>query len=177
MSGWAADWRAAADQLQLQRADLTALSGRLIDSSWLVWNEEHDEWFADLPVVLNLDDGRQLEVSWQKFDELSITWNTIDTQVSPRWPWPYWPLSWRRAGHPALLANEGSRIIGVAATMHRFVTTQVEPPTGERAEVWLTSALWLQTTGPGLHIFNALDENGLSDTAPATSEDLRSSPL
>lgn len=44
-----------------------------------------------MPIVLRLDHGPQLEVCWEKFDDLSITWDTIDVTVKPR-AWVEWPL-------------------------------------------------------------------------------------
>jgi hypothetical protein len=111
-----------------------------------------------------LDDGRQLEICWEKFDDLSITWNTIDLSVSPK-AWVEWPLEWRDAAHPALLACAGATIHDVRATTFRFTTQNVDHP-HEVSEVWLTAGIWLATGGSGVHIFNALDENGLSDERP-----------
>lgn len=41
----------------------------------------------------------------------------------------------------------------------------------------ITSGIWLQTARSGLHIFNALDENGLSNEPPLASAELRRLPI
>lgn len=42
-------------------------------------------WLADCPVVLDFD-GERLEINHQKFDDLSITWNSVDVTRAPMWP-------------------------------------------------------------------------------------------
>ncbi|MGV9365649.1 hypothetical protein [Amycolatopsis sp. NPDC003731] len=69
VSGWVPAFLPADDQLDRQAARLRSLTGHRIAETWTVWSLEHDEWFADLPVVLRLDDGPQLEVCWEKFDQ------------------------------------------------------------------------------------------------------------
>jgi hypothetical protein len=63
------------------------------------------------------------------------------------------------------LACVGATIHDVRATTFRFTTQNVDHP-HEVSEVWLTAGIWLATGGSGVHIFNALDENGLSDERP-----------
>ncbi len=178
ISGWTPQWAPASDQLNLQRTNLLRLRGHRIVDSWLVWDLDHDTWFADLPVILMLDDGRQLEVSWQKFDDLSITWNTIDVSTTPT-AWVTWPLTWRSQGHESLQAVTGRTITAVASTEHRFATRHVSPPppSAEVNSTWLVGGLWLETDHAGLHIFNALDENGLTNDPVQAGEDNRLLPL
>lgn len=44
--------------------------------AWLVWDVQDNEWFSDCPVLLSFT-GEQVEVNHQKFDDPSITWNTV----------------------------------------------------------------------------------------------------
>jgi hypothetical protein len=171
VSGWQPVWQPAETQLRHQAGQLTSLRGRRVVDAWIVWNLEHDKWFADLPVVIEFDDGRRFEVSWQKFDELSISWNSIDVAVTPI-AWVTWPLQWRSQGHPALRNIVGCAVRTVDATQHRFTTHRVDAP-GNTSAVWLTSGIWLETTGAGLHLFNALDENGLSEDLPVDGTEFR----
>jgi hypothetical protein len=101
VSGWKPDFLSADEQFDRQTTRLRSIIGLRLTETWLVWNLEHDEWFADLPVVLRLNDGPQLEVCWEKMDDLSVTWDTIDVTVTPK-AWVEWPLEWRREAHPAL---------------------------------------------------------------------------
>ena len=171
VSGWQPAWEAAQTQLQLQAVRLGSLREHSIVDAWIVWNLEHDKWFADLPVVLEFDDGRRLEVSWQTFDELSISWNTIDVAVTPL-AWVTWPLEWRSQNHPALRNVVGQVVRRVEATQH-LVTTRRVDAAADTSSAWMTSGVWLQTTGSGLHLFNALDENGLSNNPPVDGAELR----
>ncbi|UJW31007.1 hypothetical protein L3Q67_38400 [Saccharothrix sp. AJ9571] len=68
-----------------------------MDQTWTVWGLAHDEWIADLPVVLRLEQGPQLEICWEKFDDLWITWDTIDVAVEPE-AWVKLPQAGDRGG-------------------------------------------------------------------------------
>lgn len=85
---------------------LRNLIGRRLTRAWLVWDIADNEWFADSPVLLDFD-GEQLEVNHQKFDDLSITWNTIDPRKPIRWPGEEFDLEWRQGMYPKLAAFEG----------------------------------------------------------------------
>lgn len=177
--GWSARWAPVRDQLADRREELLSLRGKTIVDSWLVWDLQHDKWFTDLPVVFLLDDQRRLEVSWMKFDELSLTWDTIDLDARPT-GWVDWPLAWRSQGHDALRAVTGHRINSVSFTEHLFTTQQVTPPPPMGAEwssVWLVGGLLMSTDAGDLHIFNALDENGLSHGPFQTDQQHRLLPL
>lgn len=143
-------------------------------AAWTAWIVEDDEWFADLPVVLQLKSGRQFEVCWEKFDDLSITWDTIDLAVTPQ-AWVEWPLGWRIQQDLPFGTALASPITEVAASRFLFRTENVEHPHDVRA-TWLTAGLWVGTQLGGIHVFNALDENGVSADRPAQDEthDLRS---
>ncbi|MBN6039073.1 hypothetical protein [Amycolatopsis sp. 195334CR] len=169
VSGWLPAFLPADEQLHRQAARLRSLSGLRVAQTWTIWNLAFDEWFADLPVVLRLERGPQLEISWAKLDDLSLTWDTIDVAVEPE-PWFDWPLEWRRAAHPALAAIEGEALQRISATSFRFVTENVADASDVQ-EAWLTTGLWLATNRGGLHVFNALDENGLSAQTPPLDTD------
>ncbi|MFD7307706.1 hypothetical protein [Promicromonospora sp. NPDC059942] len=164
VSGWRPNFLPADEQFQRQAQRLGDLVSDQVAETWVVWNLDFDEWFADLPVVLRLASGRQLEVCWEKFDDCSITWNTIDLTETPR-GWVEWPLRWRRAAHAALEAIEHETIREVRTTTFEFTTHSVTGPCGS-ASTWLTTGVWLGTGTGGLHVFNALDENGVSGQRP-----------
>ncbi|NJC86453.1 hypothetical protein HC030_28525, partial [Planosporangium mesophilum] len=135
---------------------------------------EHDEWFADLPVVLRTEEA-QLEVCAKKLDDLSVTWSTIDLAVTPT-AWVEWTLKWRRDAHPALRRAAGQVIRQVSVMEHSFTTQRVHPPAepGEgRSSGWLLGGLVLELDQGCLQIYNALDENGLSSEPPRRSPDFR----
>jgi hypothetical protein len=163
------DFLSADTQLDRQAARLRSLSGLRVGETWTVWDLERDRWFADLPVVLRLEHGPRLEVCWEQLDALSITWDTIDVTVRPR-AWVDGPLEWRHAAHPALEATVGATLGRISATTFHFVITNAADPQDTRAN-WLTTGLWLATNSGGLHIYNALDENGLSTETPPRDAD------
>lgn len=96
---------------------LQSLVGRRLVSSWLVWDRDTDEWFADCPVLLAFD-GEQVEINHQKFDDLSITWNTIDPDGQITWPGGddnepdvhAFHLSWRNDADAALATLNGQKL-------------------------------------------------------------------
>lgn len=170
VSGWRADFRPAEEQLSTQAERLRTLVGDEVSSTWVVWQLQHDSWFADMPVVLKFRSGVQLEIAWQKFDELSVSWNTIDTDRPPAaWPW-FDSFRWRPDGLPELVAAVGRRIKGIAVTSFESETTDVTDPritnTKDVHSAWLTSGIWFDLGATGLHIYNSLDENAVADAAP-----------
>ncbi|MCA4751816.1 hypothetical protein [Mycolicibacterium fortuitum] len=90
---------------------LHAQVGRRLTRSWLVWNRTNDEWIADCPVLLDFE-GEQVEITHQKVDDLSITWNVID----PGAPISYGEdpkdisLAWRDDACPRLAALHGQQL-------------------------------------------------------------------
>lgn len=169
ISGWRADWRPAPEQLSRHADALGALVGARLTGAWTIWIGESD-WFADMPVVLQFDGVQQLEVCWQKLDDISISWNTIDVEVAPK----AWidNLSWRSWAHTELQMNRGRTVTSVAGTEAILTTSDVDYPHRVPRRSELIGGLWLATTGPGLHVFNALDENGLSTVEPETLKPL-----
>ena len=160
IAGWQPEWRSGAEQVNRHADALVSLVGAKLTGAWSIWIDESD-WYADMPVVLQFDGSRQLEICWQKFDDLSISWNTINIDLTPRGSFDH--LSWRPWAHLALRKNRGQTVSSVAATESVFTRSDVDHPHREHSTTF-TGGLWLATTGPGLHIFNALDENGLATT-------------
>ncbi|WP_280430937.1 hypothetical protein [Nocardia brasiliensis] len=96
---------------------LHTLVGRRLCRSWLVWDRDADEWFADCPVLLAFD-GEQVEISHQKFGDLSVTWNSVDPVGQTTWtngddndPEVYtFHLGWRYDTRPELAALENQQL-------------------------------------------------------------------
>ncbi|MEU1617245.1 hypothetical protein ABZ479_08040 [Streptomyces sp. NPDC005722] len=83
---------------------LRALVGRRLTHVWLVWDVEDDEWFPDCPVLLDFT-GEQVEVNHHKFDDLSLTWNTVDPHQ--RVLWADFDLQWRHDLRPEAQSLQG----------------------------------------------------------------------
>jgi hypothetical protein len=96
---------------------LQALAGRRLRHIWLLWDLDDDRWFADGPVLLDFE-GEQVEVSHKRFDDLSITWNTVDPSEQQTWTWGDWGhpddypvrLGWRHDAHPQTVALQGQQL-------------------------------------------------------------------
>ncbi|MEH7074268.1 hypothetical protein [Neobacillus drentensis] len=56
---------------------LQGLKGKIIEEVWVAWEQNQDEWFNDLPVILRFDDC-QLELCAFKTDQYAITFDQID---------------------------------------------------------------------------------------------------
>lgn len=175
VSGWQPNWLTARDQLRAHAVMLKELRGQCITHAWIVWDNQHDKWFADLPVVVRFEDGRQLEVCWQKFGDLSTTWNTIDVEVTPI-AWATWPLTWRPNGHLALDLVIRDTLTDAAVRSISSRRGRSLPPERLRRQPTphgYAGGSWLQARQAGLHTFNALDENSLSNDEPGQESSQR----
>lgn len=135
---------------------LAGLAGRRLRHVWLVWDLDTDEWFTDAPVLLDFG-AEQVEIDHQKFDDLSITWNTID----PSRPIEdsYFHLAWRAEPLPDLTDLPGRRLCDVA-----LLEWAGDPP--DMADNSL--AVGFDLAPAWLTVFNALDENGLEHQPPGS---------
>jgi hypothetical protein len=131
---------------------LAGLVGRRLTHAWLLWDRDAGEWFADAPVLLDFD-GEQLEIQHQKFDDLSITWAITD----PNRPvsFPEVDLAWRSGAMPDLARLEDQCLREISL---------LEWQGGDLADGMV--AVHLRFGDGQLTVDNALDENGLSFTAP-----------
>lgn len=131
---------------------LRAPAGRPLTCSWLVREVEGDAWFSDCPVLLDFA-GEQVGINHEKFDDLSITWNTVD----PRQPvvWPGFDLLWRHDTSPELLALQGEVLQDV----------ELLEWTGEDMAQGMVAVCFRLPRGR-LTVYNALDENGLGFGSP-----------
>lgn len=119
-----------------------------------MWDLESDEWWADGPVLLDFD-GEQVEINHQKFDDLSVTWNTVDTSRPLRWGDGSDELGWRRGVPPALAALRGQTLRGVEL---------LERAGGDVADE--TVAVSFEFPDSQVTVCNNLDENGLEFGSP-----------
>lgn len=177
ISGWQPDWQEGTEQISRHADALASLIGTELTGAWTARIGSQDQWFADMPVVLQFSDGRQLELCWQKFDELSVSWNTIDLNGELVWPAPEIDtLSWRPWAHDALTAMRSARVTNVARTEFLFTTSDVDYPHRPQSKTWLTGGVWFGASELGLHVFNALDENGLSNSTEGQTRSMLAPP-
>src|SRR5882724_9800448 len=94
VSPWVQQQAPARDQLELQHTRLLGLRVHRIVDSCPVW-----------------EGGRHLEVSWQKFDDMAITWSTVDVSTPPI-ACVTWPSSWRLNRQASLRTIAGNTNAG-----------------------------------------------------------------
>lgn len=156
IEGYRSNWLNGRDSITATHSRrLAALAGRKLLHVWLAWDLDDDEWFSDAPVLLTFDDDEQVEIDHQKFDDLSVTWNTID----PAQPIedPGFHLAWRPEPLPQL-ANLSGR------TLDHVELLEWAGTDGDMANGSID--VGLDFTSAWLTVFNALDENGLAHDLP-----------
>lgn len=136
---------------------LAALAGRRLAGFAVVRFVEDGDWFADLPVVLDFD-GIRVEVCHWKFDELSISWNEIDTTAAVT-GWESSEFTPRWSGDHESLAP----LVGRELTAVRLLEWRPRPPGRDMAAG--TVAVEFVFGEDFLRIVNGLDENSLETGA------------
>jgi hypothetical protein len=130
---------------------LHGLVGRRLTATWVVWDADNDEWFADCPVILDFA-GDRLEINHQKLSDLSITWNSVDVTRAPAWPTTdAFRLVWRD-DVPSVLVDQREQVLEAVELL--------EWTGGDLADGGV--AVGLRFAGGWLTIYNALDENGIA---------------
>ncbi|WP_220448680.1 hypothetical protein [Nonomuraea mesophila] len=130
---------------------LAALGGRRLTGFAIVRFVEDGDWFADWPVVLDFD-GVRVEICHWKFDELSISWNTIDTTAAiTGWEYVEETPAWSSADE-RLEPFIGQELREVALLEWR-------PSSYDLADG--TLAVEFLFNAGRFHIANALDENSI----------------
>ncbi|MEU8686749.1 hypothetical protein [Streptomyces sp. NPDC048611] len=131
---------------------LRGLAGRTLTGVWMVWDLRDDEWFSDCPVLFDFD-GEQVEINHHKFDDLSLTWNTVAPHRPVRWPG--FDLRWRPEPQPELDALRG-------LSLERVELLEWAGEDLARSNVDVSFVFEASRAT----VFNALDENGLSFGPP-----------
>jgi hypothetical protein len=96
---------------------LQALAGSRLRHAWLLWDLDADEWFTNGPVLLDFG-HEQVEINHLKFDDLSVTWNSVDPVGQSAWTngdsEEYWfRLAWRHDARAELAALQGQQLQAV----------------------------------------------------------------
>jgi hypothetical protein len=133
---------------------LARLAGLTLQHVWLLWDLTDDEWFTDAPVLLQFGD-EQVEIDHQKFDDVSITWNTINP--AQKIEDDFFHLAWRPEPLPPLTELPGQTLDHVEL---------LEWSSGPNDMANGSIALGFNFPPAWLTIFNALDENGVSHDLP-----------
>jgi hypothetical protein len=125
------------------------LEGRRLTRALLIWDLDEDVWFSDGLVLLDFE-GEQVEIVHTKFDQISITWNTVDPAQPLDWAGEGFQLAWREGVPSELAALKGQRL--QAVELLEWV--------GEDMAQGMV-AVSFAFPDDRVTIYNALDENGM----------------
>ncbi|HEX2356512.1 MAG TPA: hypothetical protein VHI50_08630 [Micromonosporaceae bacterium] len=154
IEGYEPHWQHSAEALAAaHRARFARIIGHPLVGAWLMWDLDEDRWFADGPVVLGFGEAN-VEITHRKFDECAITWDQVDMASPVDWYGTGLRLDWVPTGHATLRAVAGRRLREVNV-IERITTARWRPN--------VLSAIEFQFDGARLAVYNALDENGLTD--------------
>jgi hypothetical protein len=155
IEGYEPQWQHSASALAAaHRARFARIVGHPLVGAWLMWDLDDDKWFADGPVVLGFGDTN-VEVTHRKFDECAITWDRVDMAAPLDRHGTGLRLDWVHGGHPALRTVAGRRLREVNV-IERMMAAHWRPQ--------VLHAIELLFDGARLAVYNAMDENGLTDT-------------
>ncbi|MEU8381402.1 hypothetical protein [Streptosporangium sp. NPDC048865] len=133
---------------------LALLKGRRLTRALLVWDLDESAWFCDGLVLLDFE-GEQVEIVHHKFDEISITWNTVDPAQPLNWAGQAFRLAWRGDTPDELAALAGQRL-------HALELLEWD---GEDLAKGMVAVSFVFPDGR-VTIYNALDENGMEFGLP-----------
>ena len=151
IDGYEPVWQYDAEALAaVHRHRFARIIGRELRAGWLMWDVADRGWFADGPVILDFGSTR-VEISHRKFDECAITWDQIDLGLPIDW---YEHFDWRPDPHSALRNARGRPLRAV--NIIELVTTAEWRPR-------ILHAVEFLFAGARLAVYNAMDENGLTD--------------
>jgi len=154
--GYRPVWRSGASEVLAHWGEVVeGLVGGCLEQIRLLYASD-GEWFCDAPVLLHIGDT-VLEICHNKFDELSITCDTIDSARPVEWDWGDRSWEWRKSD-----LTETSPLTGQTVTSMGFVEWR-----GERDDIANGMvALRLDVGDETLLVFNGLDENAVAVGPP-----------
>jgi hypothetical protein len=171
------DFLPAEAQLHRHRDRLLALVGRRVTGGWTAWFPDRDRMYPGAPAVLAFDGAGQVALAWQKWDELSITWDAVDVDA------PAGPFEWRPTQPDEVASVVGRTVTGIAVSEGPYfndVDLQAGGPLPVHAIAgWVVDGLWLETGDAGLLVHNGADTVALSPSPMTPDHDglSRTTPL
>lgn len=127
--------------------------GKTIETTYVGWHSTGDTWDGNLPIVLVIG-GIQYEICWQNLDSLAITSNQINTD-NCLCSEEFTSYQYRKNAHVSLNSALGKTIKKVSLGMYSV--------SGHGNVVPIINSLDIELQHGFLTIYNALDENGISD--------------
>ncbi|BEL02159.1 hypothetical protein Q0Z83_003500 [Actinoplanes sichuanensis] len=172
MSGWRPEFGVAEELLPTRWEVLAGLVGRSV-VGWTIWDQTQERWYGVGPLVLVADGpaGRvQVEIGWQRWDDLSITVGTVDLTIPPEVGGR--AAQWRAAEPAAVAAIEGRAVTGFAAVEVPYFDGETDLRAGlpmDQVAGWVLNGLWIEFGTGGLYVHNGIDENGYSSVVETPS--------
>jgi len=164
MDGYRRDLFADPEALILCHGEaLRALIGRRLSSSWVAWDVGKDARFVEAPVILDFE-GWRLELDCYGVSTLSVTWNTLDVDVRPRFRSVDEPaLGWRRDSISDAASVVGKTVTHVSLLQRLF---------GWESQSWVLVGVEFTFDEGFLSVHNGLDHNAMG-TVPLLGEAFR----
>lgn len=137
---------------------LHALVGRRLESATGLCFAIDGEWCSTQPLILDFD-GRRLELVFDGFDQMYLSWDAIDIDApidTPEQDDPDQALAWADPHQAALDDVLGARVRQVRVLEHEFRFERVD---GQRFHGWLLAGLELTfDEGRRLQLYNVVSE-------------------
>ncbi|MEM7343436.1 MAG: hypothetical protein AAF485_04280, partial [Chloroflexota bacterium] len=124
--------------------------GKKLEANWIGWMNEHECWWEDMPVILQIGHDR-IEICWSKFQNVTLTKNQIAIDGSDQ---VIEGASIKKNAQGTLNKFIGKTVTGVEigeATMS----------IGSSADIWIPNSINFIFGAEFLTIYNQLDENGI----------------
>ncbi|MDC8003413.1 hypothetical protein POV27_05085 [Aureisphaera galaxeae] len=144
---------------------LSELMGKKIEKFWLMWNIKKDEWLADGPVVLEIDEKR-FEFTAYQLDEFSMTINSFE--LSEKLDWygggDEIPLAWKENPKAELRNSLNRTIKGINILTYDFYEENNE---SEYVLIGVEFVLEKESESDKenfFSIYNGLDQNEINNT-------------
>lgn len=152
--------------------EFSGLLGYSIEKTWVLWNYHFDKWWTEWPVILQINNGGQLEVFVQDYDKLGLSWNSIDPKA------PLFPdsngtgdhLGWKEDALPELCNILGHKIKKISAIEYKFnmdVLMDRQNPQLEGKLIdfgWILNGIEFKIDDAYLSIDNRLSGCGISNS-------------
>ncbi|MGA8113858.1 MAG: histidine phosphatase family protein [Actinocatenispora sp.] len=159
VGGYRPRWLYSAREiLDVHGGRLSRLAGQPLTRTWLLWDQDLDEWYAEGPVVLEFPDTR-LTVCHRRSGECSMSWDDLDPDEPVDAGDESLRLSWRDDPLPPL-----SAIAGVPLRVIDLI--EQGDPDGR----WMIDAVEFGFGGAHLRLSNCDGRNTLSSDRGAASQ-------
>ena len=155
---------------QTSHAILKSLIGKTINRFWLMWDETESEWFSDAPVILDIS-GSRYEFCAFQLDQFSFTQNQIDITQQADWYGMKsdFPLSWRENCHAQMLSSLHRTIVEINILSYNFSLGKHQADQEKNFILhgieFVLEKKHVKDEENHFTIYNALDENGLTNQA------------